>query len=78
MSTIERLLYDQIDMLRARNKELEAALKDARTRGTHIRVEFPQNDVALIKMAADDLGVTLEMFIIEATRMRIERVLAVK
>ena len=26
-TTIERLLYDQIDMLRARNKELEAALR---------------------------------------------------
>lgn len=46
-----------------------------RRRGTLIRVEFPENDIATLKMAADAVGKPLAQFIIEAARMRAEWVL---
>ncbi len=46
-----------------------------RVRGTAIRVEFPYEDLALLKWAAGMVRKSLPEFIIEAARMRAERVL---
>ena len=44
-------------------------------RGTPVRIEFPHADLAILKMAAEAAGKPLAQFIVEAARMRAERVL---